>query len=211
MSLSHRALRSAPFCPSPSTRVIAVIHIPCFGSALGLEPPESGLLCCLSFSEKMTMSQRPVLSLKQLTLKQRVAYPDQKPCLYCLVLCLYATNIIGGQNANCRGGQGAAGERQSCLWVWEGKAAMPLTEAAVGCQALVSGTLHKLHFVSYSLRAPANSVKHRFCRGRVSGGFFLFLWGLGFFRKAHWIIFLCKAGKIRNRKWRMESNYWSQK
>ena len=167
VSLSCHVFRSAPFCPSPSTQVIAAIHIPCPGSALGLEPAESGLLCCLSFSEKCLWAKDQLLSLKQLTSKQWLAYHDQKPCLYCLLICLCFTSITGVQNVNCRGGQGAADECQSCLWVWEEKAATPMTEAAVGCQALVSGTLHKLLFVSHSLRAPASSVKHKLCRGRV--------------------------------------------
>lgn len=149
----------------------------------------------LSFSEKCL---RPVLSLKQLTLKQWLAYPDQKPCLCCLLLCLYITNTTGVQNANHRGGQGTADECQSCLWVWEEKAVMLMTEAAVGCRASVSGTLHKLHFVSHSLRAPANSVKHRICWGQVSDGLLLFCDYL-FFLEKKVIIFLCKAVKIRNR------------
>jgi len=57
---------------------------------------------------------------------------------------------------------------------------MPMMEAAVGCQAWVSGTLHKLHFVSHSLHAPANSVKHKLSRGRISDSFLLFCKDLGF-------------------------------
>lgn len=149
----------------------------------------------LKFLWKVPMSQRTVLSMKQLTLKQWLAYPDQKPCLRCLLLCLYFTNIIGVQNANCRGGQGTADECQRCPWVWEEKAAKPMMEAAVGCQASVSGTLDKLHFMSHSLHTPANSVKHKLCWGRVSDGFFLFCEDLGFLEKQVLLFFFAKLQK----------------
>lgn len=146
----------------------------------------------LKFFRKAPVSPRPVLNLQQLTLKQWLMCPDHKPCLCRLLLCFHFTNIIGVRNANCRGGQGTADECQSCLWVWEEKAAMPMMEAAVGCQASVSGTLHKLHFVSHSLRAPASSVKHKLCWGRVSDGFLLFWEDLGFLEKHGGLFFFAR-------------------
>lgn len=144
------------------------------------------------------MSQRPVLSLKQLTLNQWVAYPNQKPCFYCLLLCLYVPNIIGGQNANCRGGQGAAGECQ--LPVSMGRKG---SDAADGGSSWLS-SLGLWHVTQTALCVTFLACTCQFCKApillRESFRWFLpVLWGLGFFREAHWIIFLCKAVKIRNR------------